>query len=62
MDIKYITQIPGPYPRFVFFSSNPQYIQTTYRRFLENKLRENFNLSGVPVAISFRSKDSGKEV
>ncbi|HNB33017.1 MAG TPA: hypothetical protein PLJ79_04285, partial [Bacteroidia bacterium] len=38
------------------------YIQTTYRRFLENKLRENFNLTGVPVAISFRSKDSGKEV
>lgn len=62
INIKYITQVPGPYPRFVFFSSNPQYIQTTYRRFLENKLRENFNLTGVPVAISFRSKDSGKEV
>jgi GTP-binding protein len=62
INIKYITQIPGPYPRFVFFSSNPQYIQTSYRRFLENKLRENFNLNGVPIAISFRSKDSGKEV
>lgn len=62
INIKYITQIPGPYPRFVFFSSNPQYIMTSYRKFLENKLRENFNLSGVPIAISFRSKDSGKEV
>ncbi len=62
INIKYITQVPGPYPRFVFFSSNPQYIQTTYRRFLENNLRKNFNLTGVPIAISFRSKDSGKEV
>lgn len=62
INIKYITQVPGPYPRFVFFSSNPQYIQTAYRRFLENKLREHFNFSGVPIAISFRSKDSGKEV
>jgi GTP-binding protein len=62
VSIKYITQVPGPYPRFVFFSSNPQYIQTSYRRFLENKLRENFELTGVPVSISFRSKDSGKEV
>jgi GTP-binding protein len=61
INIKYITQVPGPYPRFVFFSSNPQYIQTTYRRYLENKLRENFTLSGVPVAVTFRSKDSGKE-
>ncbi len=62
INIKYITQVPGPYPRFVFFSSNPQYITTAYRRFLENKMREHFNLSGVPVAISFRNKDSGKEV
>lgn len=62
INIKYITQVPGPYPRLVFFTSNPQYIQTSYRRYLENKLRENFNLSGVPVSISFRNKDSGKEV
>lgn len=61
INVKYITQVPGPYPRFVFFSSNPQYVKETYRRFLENKIREHFDFTGTPVLISFRNKDSGKE-
>ena len=61
INIKYITQVPGAYPRFVFFSSNPQYVKESYRRFLENKIREQFKFTGVPIVISFRDKDSGKE-
>lgn len=61
INVKYITQVPGPYPRFVFFSSNPQYVKETYRRFLENKIRQHFDFTGVPVLISFRNKESGKE-
>lgn len=54
--IKYITQLPGGNPHFAFFCNLPQYIRDPYRRYLENKLRENFNLSGVPVSIHFRAK------
>ena len=55
--IKYITQLPGSSPTFAFFCNLPQYIKESYRRFLENKIREHFNFSGVPVTIYFRSKD-----
>lgn len=61
MRIKYITQIPGINPRFAFFTNNPQYIEEPYRRFIENKMRENFDFKGVPISIHFRNKDSGKE-
>jgi GTP-binding protein len=54
--IKYITQLPGGNPHFAFFCNLPQYIRDPYRRFLENKLRENFELTGVPVSIHFRPK------
>ena len=55
--IKYITQLPTPAPQFAFFCNLPQYIQESYKRFLENKLRENFDLTGVPVNLFFRGKD-----
>ena len=55
--IKYITQLPTPAPQFAFFCNHPNYITESYRRFLENKLRENFDLSGVPINIFFRAKD-----
>jgi GTP-binding protein len=55
--IKYITQLPTPAPQFAFFCNHPQYIAESYRRFLENKLRENFDLSGIPINIFFRNKD-----
>ena len=54
--IKYITQLPKSYPIFVFFCNHPQYIKEPYQRFLENRLRENFNLTGVSLEIYFRKK------
>jgi len=54
--IKYITQLQTHYPSFVFFCNHPQYLKEPYRRFLENNLREHFQLEGVPVEIYFRQK------
>jgi len=54
--IKYVTQLPTHSPTFAFFCNLPQYIKEPYRRFLENKLRDNFPLSGVPIRIFFREK------
>ena len=54
--IKYVTQLPTHTPQFAFFCNLPQYISESYTRFIENKLREHFPLSGVPVEIYFRSK------
>lgn len=54
--IKYITQLNGSSPIFAFFCNLPQYIKEPYKRFLENKLREHFDFSGVPVQIFFRQK------
>ncbi len=54
--IKFVTQLPGRYPAFAFFCNLPQYVREPYKRFLENKLREQFNFSGVPVEIFFRQK------
>jgi GTP-binding protein len=54
--IKYLTQLPTKTPVFAFFCNHPQYVQDSYKRFLENKLRENFDFSGVPVSLVFRKK------
>ena len=54
--IKYVTQLPTPTPQFAFFVNLPQYIKESYRRFLENKLREPWDFSGVPIQIYFRQK------
>ncbi len=54
--IKYATQLPTKTPVFAFFCNHPQHIQESYKRFLENKLRENFNFTGAPIAIVFRQK------
>jgi len=54
--IKYITQLPTPYPQFAFFCNLPQYVREPYKRFLENKIRENFEFTGVPVTIYMRKK------
>ncbi len=54
--IKYAMQLPTPTPQFAFFVNLPQYIKEPYRRFLENKLRENWDLSGVPIQLYFRQK------
>jgi GTP-binding protein len=54
--IKYITQLPTRIPSFAFFTNFPDDIKTPYRNYLENKLREHFNFSGVPIRIFFRKK------
>ena len=54
--IKYITQLPTHTPTFAFFCNYPDDIKTPYKNYLENKLRENFNFSGVPVRLFFRKK------
>ena len=55
--IKYVTQLPDTYvPTFIFFANLPQYVKEPYRRFLENKIREQWNFSGVPIQLFFRAK------
>ncbi|WP_277631720.1 ribosome biogenesis GTPase Der [Avrilella dinanensis] len=54
--IKFCMQLPTHTPQFVFFANLPQYIKYPYKRYIENKLRENYNFSGVPIEIFFRQK------
>ena len=54
--IKYITQLPLAYPSFVFFCNLPQYIRDEYKRYMENKMREMYDFSGVPMTLYFRQK------
>ena len=54
--IKYITQLPTKSPAFAFFCNLPQYVRDSYKRFLENKLRERWDFSGSPMDIYFRKK------
>ncbi|MCG9880550.1 MAG: ribosome biogenesis GTPase Der [Bacteroidia bacterium] len=56
ISIKYATQLPGRSPKFVFFCNLPQYINDSYKRYIENKIREEYNFSGVPITIYFRKK------
>jgi len=56
VNIKYVTQLPTHAPAFAFFCNLPQYIAESYRRFLENKIRENYNFTGIPIRIFFRKK------
>lgn len=54
--IKYITQLPTKNPVFAFFCNLPQYIKSPYTRFLENRIRENFDFQGVPIKITYKKK------
>ncbi|MFC5626301.1 ribosome biogenesis GTPase Der [Algoriphagus winogradskyi] len=54
--IKYSTQLPTKNPVFAFFCNLPQYIKSPYTRYLENRLRENFDFEGVPVKIIYKNK------
>ena len=54
--IKYITQLRQVPPTFVFFCNLPQYIRDPYKRYLENKLRDHYKLTGVPIILLFREK------
>jgi GTP-binding protein len=54
--IKYVMQLPTAQPQFAFFCNLPQYVKEPYKRFLENKLREHFDFTGVPVSVYMRKK------
>ena len=54
--IKFITQLPTHAPTFAFFCSHPKLIKDSYKRYLENKLREHYNFTGVPLKLFFRDK------
>ena len=55
--IKYCTQLPNTQiPSFVFYANLPQYVKEPYRRFLENKIRENWSMHGCPINVFVRQK------
>lgn len=54
--IKYATQVANPTPVFALFCNRPQYIKDPYKRYIENKMRERFNFTGVPIQLFFRKK------
>jgi GTP-binding protein len=54
--IKFVQQLPTHAPAFAFFCNLPQYINDSYSRFLENRMREHFNFTGVPLKLFFRKK------
>lgn len=56
IQIKYVTQVAARFPTIAFFCNLPQYIQESYQRFLENKIRAHFDFEGVPVRLVFRKK------
>lgn len=54
--IKYVMQLPTAVPSFAFFANLPQWVKEPYKRFLENKIRENWDFSGTPINIFIREK------
>ena len=54
--IKYVTQLPTHAPSFAFFCNLPQYVKEPYKRYIENRMREHFIFTGVPLRIFFRKK------
>ncbi len=54
--IKYVAQLPTHAPTFAFYANLPQYVRDPYKRYLENRMREKFNLTGVPIQIFLRKK------
>jgi GTPase len=54
--IKFVTQLPTHTPAFAFFCNLPQYVKEPYKRYLENRMREHFEFTGVPINIFFRKK------
>ncbi|MBK9190893.1 MAG: ribosome biogenesis GTPase Der [Crocinitomicaceae bacterium] len=54
--VKFATQLPTHAPSFAFFCNLPQYVKDPYKRFVENKMRAEFNFEGVPIKLFFRAK------
>ena len=55
--VKYVTQTAACPPQFTFFANRPDLVNDNYERFLENRLRESFDLVGTPVRFKFKKKD-----
>jgi GTP-binding protein len=56
INIKYVTQVQSRFPSFALFCNLPQYIQPSYERYIENKMREHFQFEGVPIRLIFKKK------
>jgi GTP-binding protein len=56
INIKYVTQVQARFPSFALFCNLPQYIQPSYERYIENKMREHFDFEGVPIRLIFKKK------
>ncbi len=54
--IKYVTQLPTYFPAFAFFCNHPKHVKESYKNYLENQLRANFDFTGVPISVFFREK------
>jgi GTP-binding protein len=54
--IKYVTQLPSKRLAFALFCNLPQYVAESYTRFIENKMREEFPLTGIPISLFYRKK------
>ncbi len=54
--IKFVNMLPTHKPTFAFYCNHPQYVKEPYKRFVENRLRENFDFTGVPIQLFFREK------
>jgi GTP-binding protein len=54
--IKFVTQLPTRVPSFAFFCNHPDFVKQPYKNYLENRLRENFKFTGVPINIFMRKK------
>jgi GTP-binding protein len=54
--VKYVTQLPTHAPSFALFCNYPEHIKEPYKRYIENRIRENYNFTGVPIQIFFRKK------
>lgn len=57
MRLNYITQVNTEPPVFALFLNHPQYLRTPYKRFIERKIRENFDFEGTPISLVFRKKN-----
>ncbi|MDC1068802.1 ribosome biogenesis GTPase Der [Candidatus Kapabacteria bacterium] len=57
MRVNYLTQVNVDPPVFAIFLNNPKYLKTPYKRFIERKIRENFDFEGTPISLVFRKKN-----
>ncbi len=54
--VKFVRQLPSKHPQFTFFCNLPQYVKEPYKRFLENKIREKYDFTGITIDIFMRKK------